>query len=257
MLVVDIGNSNIVLAFFDSSEKPVRAICRTATETTQGAEVYKKVFCQLFKSAGFTPSEIDRCIISSVVPLITTEIEKAICSLLNCPIFVFSEKYYDKLPVKIPESARLEIGTDILANAVLGFYKYKTSCIVVDFGTALTFVAVDKKGNVKGVAIAPGLQTACKSLFANTAQLPTVLLQKPKTSLGTNTVSAIQSGIVLGYQGLVSSLIHRMQSDLEEKCICIATGGLSYIFKDEKNMFDKVDESFTTQGLAVILEKFL
>lgn len=257
LLVVDIGNSNVVLAFFESSEKGVKIIRRTASEPTHGARVYTNIFRDLFKSAEVQPKDIERVIVSSVVPNITSEIVLAIKNLVSVPVFLFNEKYYDKLPVQIPDTARKEIGTDILSNAVLAFYKYKKACIVVDFGTALTFVAVDSTGLVRGVAIAPGLQTACKALFSNTAQLPTVILEEPKTSLGTDTISSIQSGIVLGYKGLVKSLIKRMQKDINEKCICIATGGLSYIFKNEKNTFDEIDVGFTTQGLAVILEKFL
>lgn len=257
LLVVDIGNSNIVLAFFTSSEKSEYTIRRTASETTQGAKIYTAIFTELFKSAELDPKKISRAIISSVVPSLTGEVESAIKNIISCPIFLLNQSQYDKLPLTLPETARKEIGTDILANAVLAFYKYKKACIVVDFGTALTFVAVDSKACVRGVAIAPGLQTACRALFSNTAQLPTVLLEEPETSLGTDTVTAIQSGIVLGYKGLVTTMLARMQQDLGEKCVCIATGGLSYIFKKEKNIFDELDVGFTTRGMALILEKFL
>ena len=257
LLVIDVGNSNIVLAFFESYEKPCLAIRRTASETTQGAKIYTKIFLDLFKSAEVDANKIEKTIISSVVPPITAEIERAIKNILSTPVFIFAKDIYDLLPLKLPDTARNEIGTDILANATLAFYKDKRACIVVDFGTALTFVAIDSFGNVRGVAIAPGLQTACKSLFSNTAQLPTVLLNEPDSSLGTDTITAIQSGIVLGYKGLVASLLERMQNDLEEKCYCIATGGLSYLFKKEKEIFDEIDVSFTVQGLVLILEKFL
>lgn len=257
LCVVDIGNSTIVLAFFDSSDKPMRALRRAGSDPTQHAKRYAKVFEELFASANVSPQKIEKTLISSVVPALTNEVKQAMESLVKTPVIVFNTACYDKLPVKILEISKNEIGTDLLANAVYAFYKYKKACIVVDFGTALTFTVVNGSGTVCGVAIAPGLQTACKALFSNTAQLPTVLLEEPESVLGTTTVTAIQSGIVLGYKGLVCSLIDRIQKELNEKCVCIATGGFSYIFENEKNFFDLIDVRFTTSGLAVILEKFL
>ena len=257
LLIVDIGNSNIVLAFFESVDKPATAIKRTATETTQNARMYAKVFTELFASAGVAFSDISKVLISSVVPALTAEIKTALQRLVSAPVTVFNAACYDKLPLHIPETARKEIGTDLLANAVFAFYTYKKACIVVDFGTALTFTAVDGTGTVRGVAIAPGLQTACKALFSNTAQLPTVFLVEPESALGVDTVGAIQSGIVLGYKGLITSLLQRMQEELGEPCVRIATGGLSFVYKDAKEIFDHIDVGFTTQGLAVILDKFI
>jgi type III pantothenate kinase len=257
LLTVDIGNSNIVLAFFESADEPAVAMKHTVTEATQDAKVYAKIFTELFAAAKIEFSAIEKVLVSSVVPALTAEIKAVIQDLVDAPIAEFNSKHYGKLPVSIPESARNEIGADILANAVLAFYRYKKACIIVDFGTALTFTAVDGKGNIRGVAIAPGLQTACKSLFSNTAQLPTVFLVEPESALGLDTVTAIQSGIVLGYKGLVTSLLQRMQAEIGESCTRIATGGLSSVFKNAGDIFDTIDIGFTTQGLAVILEKFI
>lgn len=255
LLIVDIGNTNVVLAFFENSKSKPKSIKRTVTEATQSAEVYAKIFSEFSTDISF--SDIHKVLISSVVPAATEQVKTAIESLVSAPVFLFSKEYYDKLPVKIPDSAKNEIGTDLVSNAVFAFCKYKKACVVVDFGTALTFTSVDGKGNVRGVAIAPGLQTACKALFSNTAQLPTVLLNEPKSALGLNTVEAIQSGIVLGYKGLVKSLLNRIQEELGETCTLIATGGLSYVFKNPSEIFDEVDVGITVQGLATILEKFL
>lgn len=255
LLIVDIGNTNVVLAFFENSESKPKAIKRTVTETTQAAEVYAKIFSEI--SAEFWFSDVHKVLISSVVPSVTEQVKTAVESLISAPVFLLSKECYDKLPVKIPDSAKNEIGTDLVSNAVFAFCKYKKACVVVDFGTALTFTVVDGKGNVRGVAIAPGLQTACKALFSNTAQLPTVLLNEPKSALGLNTAEAIQSGIVLGYKGLVSSLLNRIQEEVGEKCTFIATGGLSHVFKNASEIFDEVNVGVTVQGLATILEKFL
>lgn len=250
-LIMDIGNSNIVLAFFNG-ENETPLIKRTLTDPTQSADVYESIFADFFNSEHINADGIKTVFISSVVPNLTDEIAKAVKTLVSVAPTVFTKAHYKKLPVTIPESATDEIGSDLLANAVMAYNTYKRACIVVDFGTALTFTAVDGHGHIKGVAIAPGLKTACRALFSNTAQLPNVLLTEPDTALGTTTIGAMQSGIILGYKSLVAGLVQRMQNEMGEGCLCLATGGLSGIFKDGETMFDKIDVDFTVKGLKLI-----
>jgi type III pantothenate kinase len=141
--------------------------------------------------------------------------------------------------------------------------EYKKPCIVADFGTALTFTAIDNKGNIQGVAIAPGIKTAVNSLFNNTAQLPSVPLEAPSSSLGKNTIHSIQSGIILGYKGLVESLISQIKNDLsketdakQEEIIVIATGGLNSVLKPITDVFEIVDKQLTLKGLKRIADLF-
>jgi type III pantothenate kinase len=121
--------------------------------------------------------------------------------------------------------------------------------MVIDFGTALTFTTISKSGEILGVAIAPGLLTALKSLTGNTAQLPDVQLVSPPSVLGKNTIHAIQSGLVLGFAGLVDSIVSRTEKELGEKLTVIATGGLASVLKNVSSRIQLIDENLTLDGL--------
>jgi type III pantothenate kinase len=145
-----------------------------------------------------------------------------------------------------------QIGSDLVANAAAAYDRFKANCLVVDFGTALTFTAIDANGAIKGVSIAPGLRTAMKALSGNTAQLPEIPLEIPQKAIGTNTVEAIQSGIVLGYVGLVSYLVEKIKEEMGGECTVVATGGLSFVMEPLKHLFAHIDPRLTLDGLAVI-----
>jgi type III pantothenate kinase len=124
----------------------------------------------------------------------------------------------------------------------------------VDFGTALTFTLVDQAGKMQGVSIAPGLKTAVKSLFSQTAQLPEVPLEMPVSALGFDTVSAIQSGILWGYVGMVKEMIARVKAERNVEVKVIATGGLSSILTPLEQYFDEVNKLITLEGLRIIAQ---
>src|SRR6185369_13271303 len=159
---------------------------------------------------------------------------------------------YTKLPLSILSPH--EIGADLVANAVAAYFKLKQTCIVVDFGTALTFTTVSGDGKILGVSIVPGLRTALKSLSQNTAKLFDVPLEMPNSALGTNTVTAIQSGIVIGYEGLVKNMVGAIRKELGVDCPAIATGGLSFVITSLKSFFYLVDPKLTLNGLRLIGE---
>lgn len=142
----------------------------------------------------------------------------------------------------------------MVANAVAGFDFAKGACILVDFGTALTFTVIDKEGKVQGVNIAPGIKTALTALVGSTAQLPKIPLELPKTVIGKNTVHAIQSGILWGYVGLVKEMLVRIKNELNEDFTIIATGGLSNVLEPLKSEFDLIDKQLTLNRLVLIQE---
>lgn len=148
-----------------------------------------------------------------------------------------------------------EIGTDLVANAVAAVYRFPNNhCIVVDFGTALTFTTISKNKEILGVAISLGLQTAVRALSQNTAKLPEVPLELPASPIGKNTTHAIQAGVLLGYVGAVPFILQQIENELGEKCKVIATGGLSSILTPLKNYFDQIDMLLTLDGLRIIGE---
>ena len=168
------------------------------------------------------------------------------------------------LPIGMNSNSTKEIGTDLICDAMGAWNIYHCANIVVDFGTAVTMTATDSSGTIQGVAIAPGLGTAMRSLFNNTAQLPQVPLEAPSSSLGTSTVESIQAGIVLGYKGLVEYLVSEMKKDLfqltgdeTENIKVVATGGLSGVISPITRAFNDVDDNLTLKGLKVIADRLI
>ena len=130
----------------------------------------------------------------------------------------------------------------------------KDTCIVVDFGTALTFTTISREGKILGVSIVPGLRTALRALSQNTAKLFDVPLEMPASALGINTVTAIQSGVVIGYEGLVKNMVQAIRAEIKMDCPAIATGGLSFVITSLRGFFQRVEPQLTLDGLRIIGE---
>jgi type III pantothenate kinase len=188
------------------------------------------------------------------VPSLIRPFKEMLAHLLDHEPFIVGPSVYKKLPVEIIRAD--EIGTDIVADATAAFIRYGGPCMVIDFGTALTFTTISESGKILGVAIAPGLMTALKSLTGNTAQLRDVQLIAPPSALGDNTIHAIQSGIVLGFAGLVDSMVARTETELSGKLNVIATGGLSSVLKGISERIQVIDENLTLDGLRYMSDIF-
>ncbi|MDR1363978.1 MAG: type III pantothenate kinase [Spirochaetaceae bacterium] len=259
LFVIDIGNTNIVAALFRGDE--IIEIGRVFTDAHRTGDEYGIIFRSLLRDIGVQPEEIVSSTMSSVVPALIGPFVNMIKKLTGKKPLLVNHAIYDKLPVKPPAARVYEIGTDLICNAVAAYTRFKGPCVIVDFGTALTFTCVGKDGLILGCAFAPGLGTAVKALSANTAQLSIVPLEAPASSLGENTVQAIQSGIVLGYKGLVEYLLSRMKSDMAavenispDGISVIATGGLNSVLQPITGVFQYVDRQLILQGLKKISE---
>ncbi len=252
ILTIDIGNTNIV--FGVANQNKWLKIWRIQTDLFKTADEYEVIFRALFTSSGVIEGEITRTVLSSVVPSLIRPFKEMLGHLLDHVPFLVEPSVYKKLPVEILSAD--EIGTDIVADATAAFIRYGGPCMVIDFGTALTFTTISESGKILGVAIAPGLMTALKSLTGNTAQLRDVQLVAPPSVLGDNTIHAIQSGIVLGFAGLVDSMVARTESELSGKLIVIATGGLSSVLNDISTRIQIVDENLTLDGLRYMADIF-
>lgn len=254
LIAIDIGNTNIVVALFNDNK--IFHEWRIHTDSKRTADEYSSILTSLFINSNVKIQSINKAVLSSVVPSLVGPFIRLIENLIGKKPVIVGTSIYEKLPITIPATAYHEIGTDLVCNAVEAYCRYKCSCIIVDFGTALTFTSLDDKGNIQGVAITPGLGTAVNSLFNNTAQLPSVPLVAPKNALGTNTIHSIQAGIVLGYKGLVESLIQQIKNDLHQEYNCdinkikvIATGGLNSVLKPITDVLQIVDKQLTLHGL--------
>jgi len=205
-----------------------------------------------FFEAGVAVTSVTKIVVSSVVPGLTDKILKVIRTLFDKEPVLLGPAVYKNLPLEVLNP--YEIGSDLVANAMGAFMKLKKTCIVADFGTALTFTTISNKGKILGVSIVPGLRTAIKALSQNTAKLFDVPLETPKSALGTSTITAIQSGLVIGYDGLVRNMITAIRKELNEECPAIATGGLSFVITSLKGFFESIEPNLTLDGLREIAE---
>lgn len=257
LLVYDIGNTNIKVAIVKQN---LKVLCHwvISSDSSLTQEVYCKIIKNLFDTAKIDCKKIKGSVISSVVPALIKTISSATFSLLSKTPIVINSTLYNKLPINIPLSARQEIGADLLCNALMASKLYKTPTIIVDFGTALSFTVLDGNKNIIGVSIAPGLNTAIKALSNSTAQLPIILPKMPTFALGTNTISAIQGGIMIGYEGLIKHLLKRIKKEIKltlpiktHDIKVLATGGDRVFFSESKKLFNKVDKDLTIKGAAL------
>ena len=251
LLAIDAGNTNIVFGIHDGNSWTHEWRFNTLPIKNQ---IEYEVFLRLnFLENDLKLSDVNGIIISSVVPQLNTILAEFWSNLIECEHVFIGPKYYSQLP--ITTSNPHHIGTDLMANAMAAHCIYKTDCIVVDFGTALTFTVVEASGNIHGVNIAPGLKTAIKALVGNTAQLPEVPLELPDSAIGKNTVHAIQAGVLWGYVSMVEGMLDRVQKEMGKNFKVVATGGLSSVLTPLHNRFDEVNRKLTLEGLRLIHER--
>jgi type III pantothenate kinase len=247
LLALDIGNSDITIGLHDSTHW--RHIWRMPSGNL--TEVYYGLKLQnFFLEAGLRTDQINRVIISSVVPDLSDILMQVTSTLFGVKPLQVAVPLYGNLPVKVMNP--YEIGADLVANAVAAFSLFQNACVVVDFGTALTFTVINSNGEIIGVAIAPGLKTAVKALSQNTAKLFDVPLEYPSSVLGRNTVHAIQAGLLYGYEGMVERILSRVKEELKSDVSTVATGGLSSIIPGLSTRVDMIIPTLTLDGLRII-----
>jgi len=243
LLVIDIGNTNIVFGIND--ENKWVSDWRIQTDVQKTADEYEVIFRSLLSGEG--NGRIGDVVLSSVVPTLVQPFIDMLSKLLKLKPVILGPEIYDKLPITILNP--YQIGSDLVANSLAAYEKYGEYTTVIDFGTALTFTTIGAEGRILGVAIAPGLNTAVNALAGKTAQLPRIHLIPPPSVLGQNTIHAMQSGIVLGYTGLVDSIISRINSELQRKVTVVATGGLCDIMAPIIPCIQYVEPLLTLEGL--------
>ncbi len=247
-LIVDIGNSNVVVGLQQNANW--LHIWRFKTDKHAKALSYGVKLLNALWEAGVSVDDIKIKILSTVVPELRDEFIKMLENLNDAPLLLLNKKLYSSLNITI--TAKEEIGTDLVANALAIHNIYKTGAIVVDYGTALTFMLIDAEGKILGVNIAPGIKTAMNSLSDKTSQLDNVPLILPENPLGKDTETAIQNGVLLGYIGLISYMISQIKNAYGKNVKVIATGGLVNVLKHKLPEIDIIAPNLTLDGLALL-----
>jgi len=249
LLVVDLGNTNLVLGVYRDEELVHSWRLATARERT--ADEYGILARQLVGDA--LHADLEGAIVASVVPP------------LNSAMAFMVQKYFDIDPLFVEPGVKTgiaihvdnpqEVGADRIVNCVAAHQSYGGPTVIVDFGTATTFDVVTANAEYIGGVIAPGLNISAEALFARAARLPRVDIRRPDHVIGTNTVVNMQSGIYFGYLSLVDGILARIKREVKDLRKVVATGGLATLFAEESEHIDEVDPELTLKGLKIIFDR--
>jgi len=254
LLAIDIGNTNVVFALFDGLT--IKARWRIATDPRRTGDEYAVWLMQLLEIQGFPREAVSDIIVSTVVPRALHNIEVLAHNYFNVePLIAGHGKAGYAMEIDVDEPGSL--GADRAINALAAHAKYPGDLIVVDFGTATTFDAIDFNGAYKGGIIAPGINLSLDALVGNTAMLPRIAIRAPDTEsvIGRNTEDQMLIGVFWGYVAMMEGLIARMRAEIGRPAKVIATGGLAVLFDETTGIFDAVDADLTLEGLAILAER--
>jgi len=251
LLTIDIGNSNITFGVYDR-QNVLQCNWRIKTDHGRLSDEYGIIMLGLMRHEGLNFEHIRGVAVASVVPPLTRVFSQMVRRFIRQEALVVEAGI--KTGVKIRYDSPRDVGADRIVDAVATFKLYGGPACVVDFGTATTFDAISETGDYLGGAIAPGIGIAAEALFSQTSKLPRVDLVRPAKAIGTNTVQAIQSGLIFGYVGMVEGMVARYKEELGDNLRVIATGGLAEIIANETKVIEVVNPWLTLEGLRMIWE---
>jgi type III pantothenate kinase len=251
LLVIDVGNTNIVMGVYDGSQLTAHWRVRTERDTTE--DEFNVLAAGLFTRSKLDFKQIQKTAISSVVPPMVNILDAFVRKYLgHAPLWV-DAKSFPGMPILY--SNPNEVGADRIVNAVAAFQRYQCELIVIDFGTATTFDVITQKGEYLGGAITPGIGISAEALFARASKLPRVEIFKPPASvIGKDTIGSMQSGIIVGYACLVDGMVQRIRAERQAHSKVIATGGLAPLIQNVSTTIEAVEPDLTLEGLKIIAD---
>ncbi len=254
LLVVDVGNTQTHFGVYRDGEDVVAEHWRFATVRNSTRDELGAVLASLLSLRGLGFTDIHRSIVSSTVPQLSEEWTHMAERYLDHEMLVVGPSLRTGMPIRYDNPR--EVGADRLANAIAAYDRVQDTCVVVDFGTAITYDIVSAAGEYLGGIITPGAEISIDALYDRAAKLPKVELAEPRALIGKSTVEAIRSGIVYGFAGQVDGIVRRLRAELGEATTVIATGGLAPVLVPAvRETIDAVDDLLTLTGLRLIWER--
>tara|TARA_Y100000590_G_scaffold448225_1_gene584568 strand:+ start:3067 stop:3843 length:777 start_codon:yes stop_codon:yes gene_type:complete len=250
ILIGDIGNTNTKICLVEFNSLKIKKLIYFNSKKINSKNFLKKTLKQIIKNEKI----FKVALFSSVVPKYQFLLGNFMKKIFKIQLREIKEKNINKI-VKINIKNRNQIGSDRIANAVGVYKKYKSNCIVLDFGTATTFDVVTKNGIYNGGIIAPGVNLSLNSLIKSADQIPAFLIKKQKKVIGKNTLEALRSGFYWGYTGLINNIISKIEKETRTKYKIIFTGGYANLFKTSINRSFNIDKNITIKGLIEIFKE--
>ena len=252
LLLVDVGNTQTHFGAFADGE--LRERWRFATEREATSDELGATLRSLLALRGLELAQVEGSIVSSTVPELGPEWAQMARRYLGHEMLVVGPALKTGIPIRTDSPH--EVGADRLVNAVAAFERYRRACIVVDFGTAITYDVVSGAGEYLGGIISPGMEISLEALWARAAKLPEVEIAEPRSLIGKTTVDAVRSGIVYGFASQVDGIVARLRAELGEDAPAIATGGLAHhIVPTFTRSIGEVDDVLTLTGLRIVWER--
>jgi type III pantothenate kinase len=253
LLAIDIGNTNVKLGAFEGQQ--LTATWRLETDAVRMPDEYAVLLDWLLHRRDLSFDDVAGVSLSSTVPAMVPIVRELVGNYFPTTCQLIEVRATGNTGVQIAIDNPAEMGADRIVDALATLELYHVPAIIIDFGTATTFDAVDRDGRLLGMSLAPGLRTAMDGLFQRAARLSRIELGKPQEVIGRNTVAALRSGWVYGYVGLVEGLVNRIKGQLGQDTLVIATGGLADPIVAETSVVDVHDPTLTLKGLRLYFER--
>jgi type III pantothenate kinase len=253
LLTIDVGNTETKLGCFPLDGAELLRSWRVTTDSKRTADEYGVFFAQLFATAELRAADVQAVVISSVVPKLDRTLHDACARYFACePVFFRPNR---QTLMSIVTDRPGEVGADLVAAAIGARDIYGAPLIVISYGTATVFMAISDRGEYMGVAIAPGINISIDALVGRTAKLPQIALDAPERAIGTDTISALQSGIVYGFVGQTEALVARMRVEMGSQAPVIATGGMADVVARHTPVVREVNPHLSLIGLRLFYQK--
>lgn len=251
ILAIDMGNTNIVIGCIDNER--IYFVERMSTDHSKTELEYAINFKNVLELYNIDIEQIEGVIISSVVPPLLNTMRQAIRKAVNKSAMVVGPGIKTGLNILMDNPA--QVGSDMIVSAIAALDEYKPPIIFIDMGTATTLTVIDKMGNYIGGAILPGVTTSLNALVSNAAQLSKTSIEAPKRIIGKNTLECMKSGIVIGSAACIDGMIERMEKEMGEEAVILATGGIAPCIIPHCKRKIIIDDALLLKGLKIIYDK--